>query len=37
MLVKITKECVVRGVCLIAGVALIGVIIVAPYFVGQGK
>jgi hypothetical protein len=37
MLAKITKECVVRGACLIVGVALIGAVIVAPYFVGRGK
>ena len=37
MLIKIAKECVIRGACLAAGVALIGVLAVAPYIFKQNE
>ena len=37
MLIKLAKECVIRGACLVAGVALVGAVLVAPYIVGNGK
>ena len=37
MLIKIAKECIVRGACLAAGVALIGVLAVAPYIFKQNE
>ena len=37
MLIKIAKECVVRSACLAAGVALIGVVFIAPYIIGRNK
>ncbi len=37
MLIKIARECVIRGVCVIAGVALVGAVFVAPYFIRQNK
>jgi hypothetical protein len=37
MLIKIAKECVVRGACLAAGVVLVGVLTIAPYIFKQNK
>ena len=37
MLFNLAKECVIRGACLAAGVALVGAFLIAPYIVGNGK
>lgn len=37
MLFKVARECVIRGVCAVAGVALLGAVIIAPYLVRQNK